>query len=177
MKFDPNKQKFYILDSYFYNFLDDGSISEKEMHRSLIKTFFSLGLILMPIHTPGHWTLVVIFPEEKKVVHYDSLKKSGIGKGINSNIKKYLEQYIFEKPATPNRRTTNNWIFLLSGDNVPQQNNGCDCGVYVCSNAVNIITQQPLSEMELGGKNKLSFREKMIYDIVRQELSEDDNVI
>uniref|UniRef100_A0A915D3I0 Ubiquitin-like protease family profile domain-containing protein n=1 Tax=Ditylenchus dipsaci TaxID=166011 RepID=A0A915D3I0_9BILA len=45
-----------------------------EDSRPFILDIFSYNIVLVPIHLPGHWSLIAIHVDKKAIVYYDSLK-------------------------------------------------------------------------------------------------------
>ena len=85
-------------------------------------------LLIYPINIENkHWTLAVTFVKEHKIIYYDSMGGSG---------KKYLTaltKYYYDNGDI------NKWTVVDKLQNTPQQDNGCDCGVYLCMNAYWVV--------------------------------------
>ena len=89
---------------------------------------FSLEKVFVPYHVGNsHWTFAVIFMKEKLVQYHDSLG-GGSGGKISNNLIKYLK---FEWKS---RKRTGDFTESSVDDvnDVPQQYNGCNYGVFTC---------------------------------------------
>lgn len=86
-----------------------------------------------------HWSLLVIYIQEKKIIFYDSA-------GVNG--KKYLEgalQYLVDEADKINYYfDKNDWTLISYADGLPSQENGYDCGVYIMMYADFITDNLPL---------------------------------
>ncbi|XP_034038818.1 sentrin-specific protease 5-like [Thalassophryne amazonica] len=86
---------------------------------------FSKRLVLVPIHLEVHWCLVTADISKKRVCMYDS-QGSALLK-VARNILKYLMTEAKEKC----RSTFENGWTVSFDENIPQQTNENDCGVFV----------------------------------------------
>ena len=89
-------------------------------------------ILLFPLNiNNSHWALIKIELEKRELFYYDSLKNYNIDnfypifENITALIDKYLIEY--EYLLYPNLNWTYNFM-----KNIPYQNNGSDCGVFVC---------------------------------------------
>ena len=94
-----------------------------------LKIYYNL---LFPLNiNNSHWALIKIELEKRELYYYDSLKNYNIDnfypifENITALIDKYLIEY--EYLIYPNLNWTYNFM-----KNIPYQNNGSDCGVFVC---------------------------------------------
>jgi len=91
---------------------------------------FNLSRLLIPINVNNnHWALLDIHFESKKIEYLDSLGNS------SGNYTMYALQYLkdehlnkFNSPL-PNLRE---WTLIDNNHNIPKQENGYDCGIFVC---------------------------------------------
>jgi len=193
-KFDPTLTKIYICNSFFFSWINDGTFIKK-LHWSFVEKFFTFEIMFMPIHSPGHWSLVAINVQKKEVFFYDSLG----GKEVTTIFDKvamflkYIQEFQLEVAGTVKAGSSRKhrqeqeqqqqqsaviylsqvgWKFISCGSTIPQQDNASDCGVYVCSYVANILSKKALSHVTFGG-DTLTFRERMIYDIVQMSFTDE----
>ena len=88
-------------------------------------------LMLYPINIQNtHWTLAVTFVKDRKIIYYDSMGKTG---------KKYLTaltKYYYDSGDKKK------WTLVDQLKNTPQQDNLCDCGVFLCINAFCVVNRK-----------------------------------
>lgn len=114
--------KVYAFTSYFYYFLNKKGYQEVAKWTKNTN-LFAYDVILIPVHLENHWILVVINIKDKSVEYYDSLG------GYNCTVMKKVTEFIELEQAK--------WCkypktFLRYKKKVSLQDNGYDCGVYVC---------------------------------------------
>lgn len=81
--------------------------------------------LFFPIHCGGdHWSLAVICMSRGEISHYDSLNRNGT---IYLNA---LKQWIYDVFNDKHHKIPHSSWQLLQCKDCPQQNNGCDCGVF-----------------------------------------------
>jgi sentrin-specific protease 1 len=94
-----------------------------------VKNIFELDKIVMPVNVGGmHWCLAVIYIQEKKIQYYDSMSGSGM------STLKILKRYLVEEKDNKMKEKLDpaEWTLVPTENGTPQQNNGCDCGVFTC---------------------------------------------
>ena len=95
---------------------------------------FDYDLIMVSIHMPLHWALVVVDSFQLTVTYYDSYIQEHTTDAPAYIINKYLEdEYREKKGQELGLKCT-----TYSDKTVQQQGNGYDCGVYVC-----LFAEQP----------------------------------
>ena len=127
-------------------------------------TVFDKDIVLIPILIKAidHWVLVAFFPLIKTVIYYDSLHKDG------TSIRKQVLQFF--KTRFPNETgSTSDDSEWKSVDetNVPKQENGFDCGVFVCQMAERLSRR---SEFDFNQSQMPAIRIQMIEQIVAGEI-------
>ena len=91
-------------------------------------------IILCPINIGNrHWTLAAVHIKVKKIQYYDSLGQKG-GKYLQT-----LRMFLNDKGNTIE------WNLVDNASLGPQQQNGYDCGVFVCISALWIMRGKPPS--------------------------------
>ena len=110
-----------------------------------------------------HWFLLVLLPREKKIVALDSKAGAFTKPTVESAITKMwncLQQLDAGLDMSE-------WCFSCnSQQDIPQQQNGFDCGVYVCAYARCLVLQSPM----VSGCSLQSFRKHMILELHQQEV-------
>ncbi|XP_039930749.1 sentrin-specific protease 2 isoform X2 [Hirundo rustica] len=125
---------------------------------------FEHDIILVPIHLRTHWTLLAVDLREKTIKYFDSLGQKG--DHICKTILKYLEEESREKRNI--ELTASEWtLHSMSTQEIPQQNNGNDCGVFVCKFADFISRDKPII---FTPEHMPYFRRKMVWEIIHQQL-------
>ncbi|ESP01304.1 hypothetical protein LOTGIDRAFT_111618 [Lottia gigantea] len=109
--------------------------------------------ILIPIHTPHHWSLVVIYVDSKTIKYYDSVVHKKIGYQCMRKIRDFLLMLESIQPS--------NWIQIYENETTLQLN-GYDCGVCTCMNAWLILERHSL---KVRRQEIVKFRKLMISQI------------
>ncbi|XP_056354492.1 sentrin-specific protease 2 isoform X2 [Oenanthe melanoleuca] len=153
----------YAFNTFFYSKLSSTS------HKGVKKwtkgvDIFEHDVILVPIHLRIHWTLLVVDLREKAIKYFDSLGQRG--DHICKTVLKYLEEESREKRNI--ELTTSEWTLRSMGtEEIPQQDNGSDCGVFVCKFADFISRDKPII---FNPEHMPYFRKKMVWEIIHQQL-------
>jgi Ulp1 family protease len=96
---------------------------------------FECKALLIPINFGNtHWALAVILPQEPRIFLLDSLRK-GVGHTrVSEALLSWLEDELAAKKV-PRKFSRSAWRLHRDGEllefPVPQQDNGCDCGVFM----------------------------------------------
>ncbi|XP_032924469.1 sentrin-specific protease 2 [Catharus ustulatus] len=153
----------YAFSTFFYSKLSSTS------HKGVKKwtkgvDIFEHDIILVPIHLRVHWTLLVVDLREKTITYFDSLGQRG--DQICKTVLKYLEEESKEKRNI--ELTASEWTLHSMGpEEIPQQDNGSDCGVFVCKFADFISRDKPII---FTSEHMPYFRRKMVWEIIHQQL-------
>jgi len=154
-KFDPTLTKIYIYNSFIFSWINDGTFIKK-LHWSLVQKFFTFEIMFLPIHSPGHWSLVVINVQKKEVFYYDSLlledievtnsifdklsvflkyiefRPMEVAGTVNSGSSRKLHQEKQQQQQQQQQQSADiylskgGWKFISCGNTIPQQNNTSD---------------------------------------------------
>ncbi|XP_054382584.1 sentrin-specific protease 1 isoform X4 [Pongo abelii] len=103
---------------------------------------FSVDILLVPIHLGVHWCLAVVDFRKKNITYYDSMG------GINNEACRILLQYLKQESIDKKRKEfdTNGWqLFSKKSQEIPQQMNGSDCGMFACKYADCITKDRPIN--------------------------------
>ncbi|KAK2510720.1 Senp1 [Columba guinea] len=125
---------------------------------------FSVDLLLVPIHLGVHWCLAVVDFRKKSITYYDSMG------GINSEACRILLQYLKQESLDKRRKEldTNGWSLLSKkSQEIPQQMNGSDCGMFACKYADCITKDKPINFTQ---QHMPYFRKRMAWEILHRKL-------
>ncbi|XP_026529727.1 sentrin-specific protease 1 [Notechis scutatus] len=125
---------------------------------------FSVDILLVPIHLGVHWCLAVTDFRKKTITYYDSMG------GSNSEACKILLQYLKQESLDKKRKEfdTNGWMLLCKrSQEIPQQMNGSDCGMFACKYADCITKDKPINFTQ---QLMPYFRKRMVWEILHRKL-------
>ena len=125
---------------------------------------FKLDFVFFPLNVNNnHWVLVAASPPTKTIAYYDSMNHDGsdsrtmVGTYL-SKIHEVLEGAALDLSA---------WKSLDVRD-IPQQDNGFDCGVFVCQYVERLSRRAPL---DFTQSDMPAIRVQMIEEIVAKQLT------
>ena len=150
----------------------------KRHTRLLNKPLWEHRLILIPINTnDAHWTLAAVVTEDvtpttHTIRYYDSLTKRNTSKARRylDMIQKYLEQ---ERKFTCDANgigVVSKHKYIKEISLCPQQNNGYDCGVFVCMYAYCMCMNIPVDTFLQ--RNAQFFRRHITLSIAQGRLTD-----
>ncbi|XP_023579389.1 sentrin-specific protease 1 isoform X2 [Octodon degus] len=125
---------------------------------------FSVDLLLVPIHLGVHWCLAVVDFRKKNITYYDSMG------GLNNEACRVLLQYLKQESIDKKRKEfdTNGWqLFSKKSQEIPQQMNGSDCGMFACKYADCITKDRPINFTQ---QHMPYFRKRMVWEILHRKL-------
>ncbi|XP_041117533.1 sentrin-specific protease 2-like isoform X2 [Polyodon spathula] len=125
---------------------------------------FEKDIILVPVHQGVHWCLAVIDFRAKTVKYYDSMGQR------NEDVCRILLHYLKEEFKSKKSKDLDisKWTVTNAKSNeIPQQMNGSDCGVFACKYADYIARAKPMTFTQ---HNMPYFRKRMIWEILSQKL-------
>lgn len=129
--------KVHFLNSFFHRqLMTKGYDGVKRWTKQV--DLFSKSLLLVPIHLEVHWCLVTADIDKKKICLYDS--QGHTLQKVARNILKYLMTEAKEKKQTS---FENGWAVSFD-EEIPQQTNENDCGVFVLEYSRCLALAQPL---------------------------------
>ncbi|KAL6057979.1 hypothetical protein STEG23_015848 [Scotinomys teguina] len=153
----------HAFNSFFYTKLKCGGYrSVKRWTRAV--DLFAKELILVPIHLDVHWSLVAIDLREKSIVYLDSMGQKRQG------ILEMIFQYLQDESKARRNIDLNPLEWKRSSktaEEIPQQRNGNDCGVFTCKYADYISRGRPFT---FSQQDMPLFRKKMVWEILHQRL-------
>ncbi|XP_058512085.1 sentrin-specific protease 1 isoform X2 [Ochotona princeps] len=125
---------------------------------------FSVDILLVPIHLGVHWCLAVVDFRKKSITYYDSMG------GVNTEACRTLLQYLKQESVDKKRKEfdTNGWqLFSKRSQEIPQQMNGSDCGMFACKYADCITKDRPINFTQ---QHMPYFRKRMAWEILHRKL-------
>ncbi|KAG0600663.1 hypothetical protein M758_11G051800 [Ceratodon purpureus] len=166
---NPDKfLKCHFFNTFFYNKLykDKRSYDYKSVRRWTTQKKIGYSLadcdkIMVPIHQDIHWCLAVINLRDQKFEYLDSLK------GRDENVLKVLAKYLVDEAKDKNNRIidVSKWESVFPQD-IPEQLNGCDCGMFMVKYADFHSRGGPLSFTQAHMEY---FRRRTVYEILQNE--------
>lgn len=118
---------------------------------------FAHDIIPVPVHKGIHWCMAIIHMKEKTIKYYDSM---GAPNNVVLNaLADYLQAESMDKKKQP--LDMSDWK-KENVSNIPQQENGSDCGVFSCMYAEFITRNRPILFTQ---QHMQYFRKRMIYEI------------
>ncbi|KAJ4857448.1 hypothetical protein T069G_08345 [Trichoderma breve] len=137
-------RKCLVMNSFFWPRVKEagGKKTQSILRRMGVtpKNLLLMDTILIPICQNYHWTLMVIQPKQRKVMHVDSFNHRSSHPDLAlAWMSDYLGDLYHAKP----------WEVVVL--KTPQQNNGYDCGVHVITNGVCLaLGLDPLQSYDVG---------------------------
>ena len=153
--------KVYSMNTFFYpKLLSGGHASLKRWTRKT--DIFSMDIIVVPIHLGIHWCMSIIDFRDKTIRYFDSMGSA------NPKCLVALRQYLEDESLDKKKKAydTSDWK-LESVQDIPQQMNGSDCGVFSCMFAEFICAGKKITFTQ---QDMPYFRNKMVYEILQARL-------
>lgn len=151
----------HIFNTFFYPRL------LKVGHQGLARwtrrvDLFAMDLIMIPIHLGMHWCLATVDTRAKTINYYDSLL------GDNHQCVNALRDYMAAEHQAKKKAPLDleNWKLTVHKE-IPEQLNGCDCGVFTCKYAEYLSQDKPF-DFDQG--DMPYFRRRMIWEMVNKSL-------
>ena len=164
---DPNRPKCHVTNTQFYPKLaetDKGYCYANVRRWTKKVDIFSKDLVIIPIHCHGnHWTLALINFSRKRLEYFDPL--FGSAGEVLRNLRKYVQDESKDKSQKP--YDMSEWREIAHRDGMPRQQNGYDCGVFMCVTA-DYVSQGAI--LDFSQKDMPLFRRRMAFQMVRQSL-------
>ncbi|GBC09622.1 hypothetical protein RclHR1_00900008 [Rhizophagus clarus] len=164
---EPEKYpKIHMFNTFFYPLLEKKGYSGVARITKRAKVdIFSLDMVIVPIHLQIHWALAVINIKERRLEYYDSMSK-GCNESVLSLLKHYVEEEYKDKKKASSYDMSE-WKYYRV-NNLPQQTNAYDCGVFSMTFAEHI--SRGASVHFAPPKYMKYFRLKMMWEIINSEL-------
>ena len=122
-------------------------------------------IILIPIHdeTYVHWSLIVIETSTRTVNYFDSLVQRRAWDPSPRVFKRYIEKHYKDRGETVTFR-------INRRKDVPYQENGYDCGVFLCQYAERVARRSPLN-FNQRDLDLVRARERMTEELLKGRLN------
>ena len=145
----------YVYNTFFYPKLSSCGYNAVEQWTHG-EDIFSKRLLLFPIHLNVHWCLAAVDLAEHSISYYDSLKKRN--PLCLNTMYNYLVQHSSNCLVN---------LKLVHHDNIPEQLNSSDCGVFVCMYARFLSYASPFSFSQI---EMLSIRQHVALELFLKKL-------
>lgn len=150
----------YAFNTFFFPLLKNGYRRVQNWTRRI--DLFSFDKIIIPIHLSLHWCLAVLNIRDQRIEYYDSLNGRD---PCSALFKDYLETEHQSKKNQP--IDLSSWQAIQYLD-IPQQNNGYDCGVFACQFARCASQDKPFSFKQA---DMPYLRNRMVVEIVQRKIT------
>ncbi|CAB1330116.1 unnamed protein product [Coregonus sp. 'balchen'] len=160
---DPSLPTVHTFNTFFFPKLRSAGYSAVRRWTKKMD-IFSMDVILVPVHLGVHWCLSVVDLRKKSVTYFDSMG------GINDEACRILLQYLQQesKDKKGKELDTAEWTLQSKTRNeIPQQMNGSDCGMFTCKYAEYITKDKPITFTQ---KHMPYFRRRMVWEILNRKL-------
>ena len=132
---------------------------------------FLLDKVFIPVNINNtHWTMIVVYIQLKRIHYYDSMNGPGIDRYLK-HVFRWLKDESKEKYRNRYAVEDIQWQLIEQEDNVPQQENGWDCGVFSILAADFLSDNIPLEDSYSQSEvYELEYRKRICAAILRGKL-------
>ncbi|XP_057380186.1 sentrin-specific protease 1-like [Daphnia carinata] len=155
------RPKVFAFNTLFYPKLMSSGYAALERWTKAVDLFQN-DVILIPVHSGCHWSLATICPQEKTIRYYDSQGRND--QTCLNNLKMYIEAEGKAKNKSVTR--VGQWK-LECAENIPQQVNFYDCGMFTLRYAEHVSRK---CKMSFKQKDMPYYRRRMMYEIMTRTL-------
>lgn len=160
---DPSLPSVNTFNTFFFPKLRSSGYSAVRRWTKRMD-IFSKDILLVPVHLGVHWCLSVVDFRKKAVMYFDSMG------GNNDEACRILFEYLQQESKDKKGKVmdTSGWsLHSKKRNEIPQQMNGSDCGMFTCKYADYITKDRPITFTQ---KHMPYFRRKMVWEIVNRKL-------
>ncbi|KAF7266360.1 uncharacterized protein LOC143202559 [Rhynchophorus ferrugineus] len=158
---DSKWPRSYAFNTFFYpKLIKDGPQSLRRWTKRV--DLFSYDIVCVPIHLGMHWCMAIIDFREKSIRYYDSMGSPN-NKCLDA-LRNYLEAEHLDKKGSVYDTSD---IILENMENIPQQMNGSDCGMFSCTFAEYLTRNAKITFKQ---DDMPYLRKKMVVEIISGEL-------
>jgi len=171
LRSQTNTDKVHTLDPRAFDQLlaenEDPTDVFPGVFNNLSLDFYSKGKLLIPIYQQNrsHWTLVVADFEKKTISSYDSLGPNSSNNQVMGKVVKWMDFWSEQKGLQKNNWSTDEVA-------VPQQNNGSDCGAFLCRFMEKISQDNKLADgsfnFNISAVNMPYYRFQILFSIAKK---------
>ncbi|KAM7411900.1 hypothetical protein PAMA_021736 [Pampus argenteus] len=160
---NPNLPTVNTFNTFFYPKLRSSGYSAVRRWTKKMD-IFSKDILLVPVHLGVHWCLSVVDFRKKAVMYFDSM--GGNNDEACTILFKYLQQESKDKKGK--ELDTSGWsLHSKKRNEIPQQMNGSDCGMFTCKYADYITKDKSITFTQ---KHMPYFRKRMVWEILNHKL-------
>lgn len=160
---DPNLPSVNTFNTFFYPKLRSSGYSAVRRWTKKMD-IFSKDILLVPVHLGVHWCLSVVDFRKKAIMYFDSM--GGNNDEACTILFDYLQQESKDKKGK--ELDTSGWTLHSKKRNeIPQQMNGSDCGMFTCKYADYITKDKSITFTQ---KHMPYFRRRMVWEILKHKL-------
>ncbi|CAK6951470.1 sentrin-specific protease 1 [Scomber scombrus] len=160
---DPNMPSANTFNTFFYPKLRSSGYSAVRRWTKKMD-IFSKDILLVPVHLGVHWCLSVVDFRKKAIMYFDSM--GGNNDEACTILFDYLQQESKDKKGK--ELDTSGWTLHSKKRNeIPQQMNGSDCGMFTCKYADYITKDKSITFTQ---KHMPYFRRRMVWEILNHKL-------
>ncbi|XP_071453796.1 uncharacterized protein [Hetaerina americana] len=166
----------YCFNTFFYPKLNSNGYSSIRRWTKKVD-IFQKDMLIVPLHLEIHWALAVVDFRQQTICYYDSMN------GRKRNILQVLMKYLQDEKSDKKKEKfdSSGWNIKLIQD-IPQQRNGYDCGVFACMFAETLSRgvvsgwkgsskcRRTYPPFPFSQDNMPYFRKRMIYEILSGKL-------
>uniref|UniRef100_A0A1B0AVD8 Ubiquitin-like protease family profile domain-containing protein n=1 Tax=Glossina palpalis gambiensis TaxID=67801 RepID=A0A1B0AVD8_9MUSC len=152
----------YAMNTFFFpRLLQAGYGGVRRWTRKV--DIFTKDILPIPLYLNGiHWCMAIIHLKNRSIKFYNSMGTPC------PKILKVLEQYLKDESMDKRKKAFDTSQFTIESVNdLPQQKNGSDCGVFSCMFAEYVTRDK---KIDFSQANMKYFREKMILEIIEGKL-------
>ena len=142
----------WVANTFFFTKLFEGSVyMYKNVRRWTEKScvdITQLQAVIVPVNTSNvHWHTIFIDLENKEIRSYDSMASPGAHMEEMQVCARWVSDETANKEGESQRWDTSDWkLTSMAHDDIPQQYNSCDCGVFMFSFCKHLL---------FGGKDRM----------------------
>eukprot|EP01119_Soliformovum_irregulare_P018472 TRINITY_DN5677_c0_g1_i1.p1 TRINITY_DN5677_c0_g1~~TRINITY_DN5677_c0_g1_i1.p1 ORF type:complete len:536 (+),score=127.58 TRINITY_DN5677_c0_g1_i1:67-1674(+) len=159
---DAKLPKCHFFNTFFYKFMDQNGYAKVRTWTRRID-IFSMDMIIIPVHMPGHWCLAVVNNKEKKFQYFDSYG--------HPNRRAFQVMRDWLKNEWKDKKKVDVDLAEWTDEQVmdlPRQTNSWDCGVFICRFANAVSAGLPFNFTE---EDMPYFRQRIALDILNKKFS------
>lgn len=158
---DDNLPIVHAMNTFFLKVLLDEGYSK--VRRWTRKTdMFAQDIVLVPVHLGIHWCMAIIHMKNETIKYYDSMGRP------NNAALNALVDYLQKESLDKKQRVLDMAEWRTENvQNIPQQTNGSDCGVFSCMYAEFVSRNRPFV---FSQRHMPYFRKRMIFEICTGEM-------
>ncbi|KAI6184773.1 hypothetical protein M3Y97_00632300 [Aphelenchoides bicaudatus] len=158
--------KVYTFSTFFYSTLcTRGFNGVKRWTKGV--DIFAYDLLLFPIHSVDHWSLVAIDLKKDAYAYFDSMKFVDDREAIDTGKRHIKKIFDYMKDESQDKRCVKyvRKHSKASTFNDPVQKNETDCGVFVCCFAENLARGKEFGDFDFEQIDMLRLRRQICYEL------------